>query len=679
MNARPELLNATDEVIDDAVKYVDPMVLRGLLYQLTGDESVAATAVSSVEVYFLEAMTVTDPGDIALLRSKAAEFLKSYRDAGAGELSIGPEERLHRSLNLTAGVDIADADVELWLEQLAIDPFARGLVWQNPPSVERLANFSVAVIGAGMGGLNVAVQLKQAGVPFVVLEKNPSVGGTWHENRYPGARVDSPSRSYSHIFGVDYVWPNPFCPQSENEKYFNWVADNFEVRDRIEFNTEVKSVIWDDQAAVWEIEAVGPQGPRTLRVNVVVSAVGFLSRPNLPQIAGQDTFSGPSVHTARWPSDLDVSDKRVAVIGTGCTGYQLVPELAKLAGHTYIFQRTPNWCFDAQGYLQPFPPQVNWLDRNLPYHTNFMRYRIGFLYGPDILRPRWEIDPGYADPHALSAMNNSIREQRIAFMRSKLADRPDLFDKMLPPMPPMTARPVLIDSDDSIFDALLRDNVTLISDGIRAITANGIVTSDGEQLEVDIIVYATGFKANEFLWPMDVRGRDGQRLEKLWEKDGARAYLGVMLPGFPNFFMVYGPNTNPLCGLQVPDFEEIVTRFALECIRGLFEQNKRTVDVAFDAYQRFNDVLDRWESFKTYRDPRVNNYYRNEYGRSAANSPIDLRLMWGWLRSPIAPRPDLVLYDGSPVAGANPVVNGGLVKGGADEIHPYFGQDLVVE
>jgi 4-hydroxyacetophenone monooxygenase len=674
MKSRQELLNATDDVIDDAVKYADPMVLRGLLYLLTGDESIALIAVSPPGFRFLEGTSVTDPADIALLKAKAADFLKAYRDAGAGDLPIGPKERLHRSLNLTAGRDISDAEVEFWLEQLAIDPFVRGLSWQSPPLPERLAEFSVAVIGAGMGGLNVAVQLKRAGLPFVVLEKNPSVGGTWYENRYPGARVDSPSRGYSHVFGVDYVWPGPFCPQSENEKYFNWVADNFAIRDRIEFNTEVKSVIWDDQAALWEIKAVGPQGLRTVRANAVFSCVGFLSRPNLPEINGMDTFTGPAFHTARWPSDLDVTGKRIAVIGTGCSGYQMVPELAKLADHTYVFQRTPNWCYDLPGYLKPFPPQVNWLDRNLPYHSNFMRYRIAILAGPENVRPRWEIDPNFSDPHARSALNKSIRDERISFMRRKLADRPELFEKMLPEAPPMAARPILVDPDYSIFDALLRDNVTLVSDGIERITPDGILARDGHEYPVDIIVFATGFKANDFLWPMEVRGRGGQRVEELWEKDGARAYLGAMLPGFPNFFIVYGPNSNSVSGLQIPDFEEIVTRFGLECIRGLIEQGKRTVDVTTDAYWRFNDVLDRWEAFKIYMDPRANNYYRNKHGRSAGNSPIDSRLMWGWLRSPVAPRPDLVLFNGGPVA-----AGGGPTSGGADEVHPHFGHDLIAE
>src|SRR4029079_18194518 len=203
--------------------------------------------------------------DAELLQSKAAELLKSYRDTDAGDIPIGPVDRLPTSLSLACGEEIPAADVELWLEQVALNPWARELVWREQPQPNRLQEFSVVVIGAGGGGLGAAVYLERAGVPYVVIEKNAGVGGTWFENRYPGARVDTPSRAYTHTFGAGFEYPNPFCAQSENEKYFNWIADEFGVRGNIEFETEVKSMIWDEDAKVWEITAVGPDGPRNWR------------------------------------------------------------------------------------------------------------------------------------------------------------------------------------------------------------------------------------------------------------------------------------------------------------------------------------------------------------------------------------------------------------------------------
>jgi 4-hydroxyacetophenone monooxygenase len=411
---------------------------------------------------------------------------------------------------------------------------------------------------------------------------------------------------------------------------------------------------------------MSPDGRRVWHANAVISGVGFLSRPNIPDIEGLATFEGAAFHTARWPGDLDLTGKRVAVVGSGCSSYQLLPELVELAEHTYLFQRTPSWCFDVHGYRSPYPPQVNWLDRNLPYFTNFARFRASWLNGPDGLGAAFTADPAFKDAHARSAMNKRARDSRLEFLQRKFADHPEMLEKMLPVAPPFSSRPVLVDSDYSVYDALLRDDCTLVSDGIRRIKENGIEVEGGDEYPVDVIVLATGFKANDFLWPMEVRGRNGQQLDQLWEKDGARAYLGAMLPGFPNFFMLYGPNTNATGGLGIFEFEEMVTRFALECIEHLVLEGKQSVDVTVDGYWRYNDELDRQEALKIYTDPRAHNYYKNEFGRSAGNSPFDVRQMWSWLRRPEA-------HDG-PGTREDPH----LSPSGGAEVRPHFGEDLVV-
>jgi 4-hydroxyacetophenone monooxygenase len=638
MTVRQELLAASDAEIDDAIAHADPMVLRGLVYQLTGDEEILQMEMATEQFANFYISRIARESDNELLRRKAAAFLKSYRDQGAGEIELGSRERLYRSLSLTAGVDLPEEEREMWLEETALDPWARGLQWPVQPSPEQRAGFKVGVIGAGLSGLNAAVMLKRAGIPFVIFEKNAEVGGTWYENSYPGARVDSPSRSYTHLFGVDFPYPYSFCPRDENLKYLRWVADHFGVRDRISFDTEVTSIVWDDSRSEWVITAHGPSGPIVERVRAVLSCVGFLSRPRLPEIAGMETFGGIACHTARWPVDLDVTGKRVAVIGSGASGYQTTPEIAKKAAHTYLFQRTPSWCYENPSYVHPLPEQSTWLERNFPFLVHFTRFRLSFMYGPDNVRAAARRDPQFQDPHTGSAANKRAREDRIAYIRKKLAGRPDLIEKMIPVAPPMSSRPIVIDTEDSIFEALLRDDVTLVSDPIERITPKGI-RAGGTVHEVDVVVYATGFKANDFLWPMEIRGRNGVRLEDLWAKDGARAYLGSMLPGFPNFFMAYGPNTNNFGGFQIIDLLEIEMRFALQCIAGLITENKRSVEVTGDAYWRFNAELDREESLMLYMDPRVRNYYRNDHGRSAVNCPIDFRRMWRWLRDPTRPAP----------------------------------------
>jgi len=664
-----ELLEASDATIDDAVQHADPMALRGLLYQLTGDDELRETELTTMVIGgFRELRMVASEDQAAKIRAKAAAFLKSYRDSGAGELPVGPAQRLPDSLALAVGVDIPPQDLENWLEELALDPWARGLAWSSPDAAPAAAaGFEVAVIGAGMGGLNAAVQLKRAGIGFTVLEKNPSVGGTWWENRYPGARVDTASRTYGHLYGVSFEKPYPFCPAPENEKYLNWVADTFAVRGDIQFDTEVRSVVWDDAAAQWVITADQPDGRRTVRANAVITSVGFLSRPNIPHLDGIEDFAGQWFHTARWPAGLDLAGKRVAVIGTGCTGYQLIPEIVKEAEHVYVFQRTPNWVYEAPGYLAPFPAQVTWLDRNFPYLANFSRFRTAFMQRPQNSLQGLQVDPNFRDEHAVSPVNKKIRDERVAFLRSKLGHRPDLLEKMTPKAPPMSARPVLVDKDYSIIDVLLRDNVTLVSEGVGRVTADAIELPDGTRCPVDVIVLATGFRANDFLWPMEVRGRGEQRLEDLWARDGARGYIGTMLPGFPNFFMIYGPNTNLLQGMQIIGMEEITTRFALENIAGLIESGRRAVEVTEDAYWRYNAEVDRAEKLMTYMDSRASNYYQNQYGRSAANGPLDTRLLWNWLRDPAGRRP----------AESRQAIDPSLLDQ-YQAIDPRFGADLIV-
>jgi 4-hydroxyacetophenone monooxygenase len=624
---REELLAASDEVIDDAVVHADLRAMRGLLYQLTGDEEVASAR-----------LNVDDPAtalaggddDTALLRRKGAEFLKTYRDRGAGEISIGPEDRLPTSLRLASTFELADDDMDLWIEELAIDPWARGLEWTTSPPRERLEAFTVLVIGGGLGGLNAAIQLKRAGIPFTLVEKNPDVGGTWWENRYPGCRVDTASRSYTNLFGVDWSYPYSHCPASENERYFQWVTDTYALRDDIVFETEVRSMAWDEDTSEWQVSVDGPDGERVLHANAVITAVGFLNRPKLPEIDGMDDFRGASFHSARWPEGLGTEGKRFAVIGTGASGYQMIPEIALDAEHLFIFQRTPQWLMPTPGYRSPYPPQVNWLDRNLPFYSNFMRFQAAISIR--FLSDFSEIDPDFDDPDACSAGNKAMRDVSIAFLERKLGDDPELVRTMTPPHPFLSARPLAVDTEYSVLDVLRNDNVTLVTDGIRRVTETGIETVSGEHHEVDVIVYATGFHATEYLFPMTIIGRDGATIEKTWAEDGARAYLGCMVPRFPNLWMVYGPNTNG--GMHPASFHEVVVRYALECMEHLVTDDERAVEVTEAAYWRYNRELDERNANKVWSDPRAHNYYWTEFGRSAVMCPFYPWEIWHSLRHP---------------------------------------------
>lgn len=653
MTDRSELLSATDAQIEDALQYASPMVLRGLLYQLTGDESVIDMKPGAA-AKFVVGSELADPADEKLIRQKAADFLKQYRDSGAGEIDIGPKERLRQALSLTAGQEIPESDLPIWAQETALDRWARGVHWKEGKAPAAVKDFKVAVIGTGISGLNTAVQLKRAGIPFVVFEKNPEVGGSWYENRYPGARVDTPSRGYTHLFSYDYPFPWGYSPRDENLKYFKWVADNFEIRENIVFNTEVLSMVWDDNAKLWTLEAKGPSGMETSQFNAVITCVGFLSRPQVPEIEGMDTFEGVACHSAAWPEGLDITGKRVAIVGSGASGYQTAPVVAKAAAETYLFQRSPNWLYEDLSYLKKLPEQTLWLDRNFPFHANFVRFRTAALVAPSGGKGALHVDPNFDDPHAVNPINKMLRDACVAFIERKLAPRPELIPQMIPNFPPMASRPIRVDTDESVLDALARGDITLVSDHIQKITPKGIDTGS-DHYDVDVIVFATGFRANEYLWPMDVRGRGGIRIEQMWEKDGPRAYLGAMVPEFPNLFMCYGPNSNNFGGFTVVDLLELTAQFAVRAIAGLIENGQQSVEVTEDAYWRFAAILDDAEKDMVYLDSRANSYYQNG-GRSAVNGPVDIRLMWRWLNNPAGQLPE----------GADP------------RLQPTFGKDLVV-
>ncbi len=294
------------------------------------------------------------------------------------------------------------------------------------------------------------------------------------------------------------------------------------------------------------------------------------------------------------------------------------------------FQRTPQWLFGVPGYLSPFPPEVAWLDRNVPYYTNFMRLRT--LGTGKAFWRLTEIDPEFDDPHTVSELNRITRDASLAFLERKLADRPDLLARMTPEHPPWSARAVMVDADSCVLDALKRDNVTLVTDGIRRIDETGIETVDGVHHEVDAIVYATGFHASEYLFPMTVTGRGGRTLTDVWKVGGARAHRFCMVPGFPNLWSVYGPNTNG--GLGPGAFHELVTRYALECMQRLILEDRHSIEPREDAYVRFNEDVDARNARKVWSDPRSGSYYWTEHGRSVVMCPFNGPEIFDLLRHP---------------------------------------------
>ncbi|MGW0808091.1 flavin-containing monooxygenase [Nonomuraea sp. NPDC002799] len=394
---------------------------------------------------------------------------------------------------------------------------------------------SVAIIGAGFGGLCMAIQLERAGIhSYTVFEKAGDVGGTWRDNTYPGAGCDIPSHLYSYSFEKYASWTRRYPEQPEILGYLAHCADKYDVRRKIRFNSEVRRATFD--GSKWQLTTTGgPSGEHpeefeteefnTEEFDVVVMSVGQLNRPHLPDIPGMSEFEGISFHSARWNHGHDLTGRRVAVIGNGSSAAQFIPRVAERAERLHVFQRTPNWVI-------PKP------DAAFGSLT-----RLAFHFVPGLQRAYREWIYRYAEATLYPALAQGwstglLKKRALRHLEDQVPD-PALRAKLTPDYPPGCKRVVI---DSSFYPALTRPNVDVVTDRIVRITPKGVETTEGLR-EVDAIVYATGFASTEFLAPMGVTGRDGRSLEEQW-KGGAEAYLGISVPNFPNLFLLYGPNTN---------------------------------------------------------------------------------------------------------------------------------------
>ncbi len=530
----------------------------------------------------------------------------------------------------------------------------------------------VAVVGAGMSGILAAHRLNQAGVDFVVFDKNADVGGTWFENTYPGCRVDVFNHVYSYAAEQKPDWPEYHSPQQVLLDYFADCAQRWGIVDRIRFGAEVLSLAWDDRRLCWRIRLRDPSGTREVTAAAVISAVGQLNRPLLPRIDGAEQFAGEWFHSSAWRHDLDWRNKRVAVIGTGASAMQFIPHLAEAAGHVTVFQRTPPWLIPRPEYHQRLPEGLLELFRLVPGYANWFRLRL-FWRTHEGTVAALHRDPNWKGPleRSVSEHNELARQLLTAYLEMQFADRPDLLAKVVPDYPVGAKRVVL---DNGIWaQTLKRPNVELITEPIVRICDEGVIVacgagagetgtatrlgsggvSDdsavapdgagggpgdasgvGERLvPVDVIVYGTGFRASEFLMPMQVTGSAGVDLHETWAGD-ARAYVGSCVPGFPNLFMLYGPNTNIVVNGSIIYFSECSVNYALECLRMLAGEGAAAMDCRADAHERYAAKVDARNAEMAWGLSKVRSWYKSPSGRVAQNWPFPLIDFWRQTRTP---------------------------------------------
>lgn len=481
--------------------------------------------------------------------------------------------------------------------------------------------YRVVVIGAGVAGLCAAIRLQGAGIPYVVIEKNEEVGGTWYENRYPGAGVDTPNHIYSYSF-AKHDWSRYFALQEEIQNYFEEVANRFAVRQNIRFGTRVESARYDDSAMRWNVRTTDAAGVvDDLQADLVISAVGLLNVPKIPDFKGLDSFKGVCFHTARWPHGLDVAGKRVAVVGNGASAMQVVPAIADEVGTLTVFQRSKQWAAPFEKFQKPVGEATRFLLREVPYYQAWYRQRLAWIFN-DRIHSSLQIDPEWPHPdRAINRTNDRHREHFTNYIKEELGARQDLLPDVLPEYPPFGKRMLM---DNGWYRTMARDHVKLVTGGIAEIVENGVVTDTGELHEVDILVIATGFDAINMLASYKLYGQGGKSIREAWDARGAEAFMGVAIPDFPNFFMLAGPNTALGHGGSVVTLLETQTSYILNLLRQAMARNgpRFEIEVRRDRHDAYNVRVQDAHSKMIWTHKGMSNWYRNAQGRVVATTPF---------------------------------------------------------
>jgi len=621
-----DTLAAHPEQLRAALDAADAATLMLVLVQLTGDTSWLDRA----RPHIVGPMSYHETMPEALRAEIRASLFDVLMDYVRNPRSLPPipgGQLLVDMLTTAAGESVGEDYIAMMREDLEpadIDP--RGLVWRNRPADAALIAFHVVVIGAGMSGMCAAIRLQQAGIPFTIIEKNATVSGTWFENSYPGCGVDTPNHFYSYSFEPNHDWSHFYAKRDELWQYFEGVADKHDLRRRTHFGTEVTACTFDDATQSWTVTARRADGSEyDLKANAIMSAVGILNRPKLPDIPGRDSFAGTALHTAQWDPAFDWRGKRIAMIGTGASGHQVGPTIAPDVAELTIFQRSPHWVVPNPNYFGEVADGKKWALANIPYYGRWYRFQLfwGFADG---LHSALKVDPEWENPsRSINQKNDRHRIFMERHIRNELGADSPLLPKVIPDYPPYGKR-ILIDND--WYKMLKRPNVALVTENIAELRPEGIVTVDGELTEVDAIIYATGFQASKMLWPMTIKGRNGLNLHDVWKPDDATAYLGTLVPEFPNYFILLGPNTGLAHGGNAIFMVECQVRYIMNCLREVIESGKHSIDVRAPVHDAFVEEVDRLHEGLVWTHKGLTNWYRNPAGRVFAVLPYRLVDYW---------------------------------------------------
>ena len=614
--------------LSSAIEQADIRVLLMVLVHMTGD------------LRWLEP-PYAPRRDVRLIPDPRAglsdEVQAEIRNAAIKVLSRNPQpvitdpgdELMQRMMCATLGEKVAPEYAPMIREEMGL--VERDAKWTVRPPADKLQDRHVLIVGAGVCAIALGVALNRLGIPYTIVDKEAELGGTWYVNRYPGCGVDTPNHSYSYSFGPRNRWTRYFSQQQEILDYLKNIADQFGVREHVRLKTRLTSSRWDEATKRWISTLETPDGPQQISSAILVSAIGQLNDPSMARFEGADDFAGDIFHSAHWPQGLDLKDKRVAVIGTGATAMQLVPNIVDEVASVTVYQRTAQWSRPVAGYSDRISEGSQWLLEHVPYYAEWFRFNMFWRYGDGLL-PFLRKDPNWPHPErAVNAGNDRHREELTSFILSELEGRPDLIEKCVPTYPPYGKRILL---DNNWFRTLRKPNVELVTEKIDRITSDGIVSADGTLHPADVIVVSTGFKVSEMAAKLNITGRDGNNLADAWANDNPTAYLGLTVPNFPNLFLMLGPNTGPAHGGSVIFQAECQSRYITACLVEMIERDIAAIDVQADVKDAYIREVDAEHEQMIWTHPGMSTYYRNSSGRVFSAMPWRFVDYWSMTHDP---------------------------------------------
>lgn len=575
-----------DATIASALEQLSVPALIASVVQITGDPCFIRGPIRPVQFVQNEFQGMLDEEDKAQLRRRAFEAICAWRDAGCPAAPPISTALIREVMDWIACEAVPDDNAALYIEEMDLDgrnPRAIAVAGLTPPP-----GFSVLVIGFGASGLLAAIRLQEAGIPFEIVDKNLDVGGTWFENSYPGCRVDVASHFYSYSFEHVGDFSAYYTRQPELYDYFRSVMKDHQIDAHVSWGREATRAQWDDQTGQWSVTLRCADGPTERRTaSAIISGVGFLNRPLIPDLPGLESFSGQAFHSARWDHSVDLRGKRVALIGAGASGFQIGPAIVDEVESLVVFQRTPQWMAPNPRYHASVTDGERWAMRHLPGYSRWYRFML-MWQSSDKMLELVRADPDWHDfPRTANESSAARREFFVKWIEDQVGDIPDLAAKVTPDYPPMAKR--MLQDNGSWLRCLRREHVTFVNEQITGIDGHSISTAEGRH-EVDVIVLATGFRASEVLCPMEVIGRNGVPISDVWNGKPC-AFNGVSVHGFPNFFMMAGPGTGLAHAGSVIFMLECQMRYIGAALRAVIERGKRTIEPTAEAFARYNREL----------------------------------------------------------------------------------------